>query len=254
MRWPKIVACGVLLMLAIGGFAFAALYDPIASMNFGENDNGYNAYGEVPIPGQQTLHLPAGQVAISLHAETVGVPEAGLPIPELKLDIDPPNGVADPQVTEKFGGTTTINNDSRRQVWVAQVAQEGDYRITTDGQVGPFVSARLAFGHASAAAPLGVSHMPIWIRPAAAVLATVASIAAVALFRSASTRQSGPDVWPNPVSTPQPEQPFLTSRQPSAPDPDDVRIEKLKTLADLHASGVLTDAEFQTEKRRIGFE
>jgi hypothetical protein len=245
MRWPKLVASGVLLLLSIGGFAYAAFYNPLSSFSSRGNDHAYNAYGEVPIPGDQTLHLPAGQVAISLHAETVGVPEVGLPIPQLKLDIVPPDGVADPQVDEKYGGTTTFNNDSHRQVWLAQIPQTGDYRITTDGQVTAFVSARLAFGQVEKSAI--PSFTPVWIRPAATVLASVAFIAAIALFRSASTPKLREY---NPLSPPEAEQPFPAPVQPSAPDPGAARIERLKTLADLHASGALTDDEFEAEKRR----
>jgi len=247
MRWPRLVASVVLLLLSIGGFAYAAFYNPLSSFSTGGNDSAYNAYGEVPIPGDQTLHLPAGQVAISLHAETVGVPQVGLPIPELKLDIVPPNGVADPQVDEKHGGTTSFNNDSHRQVWLAQIPQEGDYRITTDGQVSAFVSAGLAFGHVEKSSMPSLA--PVWIRPATTVLASVAFIAAIALFRSASTPKLREY---KPLSPPQPEQPFAPpAPPPSAPGSDAAHIDRLKTLADLHASGALTDDEFETEKRRI---
>ena len=111
------------------------------------SDDAYKAYGEVPIPGNQTLHLPAGQVAITFHAETASGSDGPLSIPDLKLDIDPPTGVADPTVTESFGGTTSVDNVAWRRVWIAQIPQDGDYQIVTDGQVGPFIWARLAFGH-----------------------------------------------------------------------------------------------------------
>jgi hypothetical protein len=56
---------------------------------------------------------------------------------------------------------------------------------------------------------------------------------------------------------PQPAQPFRTMqsvRTPAQPDPqtnDVVRTELLKMLANLHASGALTDTEFDDQKRRI---
>jgi len=111
------------------------------------SDESYKAYGEVPIPGNKTLHLPAGQVAIFFHAETPSAGFGPLTIPDLKFNIDPPAGVAEPDVTESIGGTTGIDNVGWRRVWIAQVPQEGDYKISTDGQVGPFIWARLAFGH-----------------------------------------------------------------------------------------------------------
>jgi len=36
---------------------------------------------------------------------------------------------------------------------------------------------------------------------------------------------------------------------PAAPAPD--RVEQLKTLADLHAQGVLSDGEFEAEKAKV---
>jgi hypothetical protein len=111
------------------------------------SDDDYKAYGEVPIPGNKTLRLPVGQVGIFFHAETPSGGFGPLSIPDLKFNIEPPTGVADPQVTESIGGTTGIDNVARRRVWIAQITQDGDYRITADGQVGAFIWARLAFGH-----------------------------------------------------------------------------------------------------------
>ena len=43
----------------------------------------FNAYGEVPIPGSGTVHLPAGEATISFHTLTVGsVSGGGLPVPQ----------------------------------------------------------------------------------------------------------------------------------------------------------------------------
>jgi hypothetical protein len=111
------------------------------------SDESYKAYGEVPIPGNKTLHLPAGRVAIFFHAETPSAGFGPLTIPDLKFNLDPPTGVAEPDVTESIGGTTSIDNVGWRRVWIAQIPQEGDYKISTDGNVGPFIWARLAFGH-----------------------------------------------------------------------------------------------------------
>src|SRR6202007_2297248 len=82
----------------------------------------YNAYGEVPIPGSASLHLPAGKVTVSFHAEVISGPNGGgLPVPQVGMDIDPPAGVPDPTVTESWGGTTTINNDAHRRGGGVQV-------------------------------------------------------------------------------------------------------------------------------------
>src|SRR6202012_1980070 len=140
----------VVLMLSIGGYIASQVRNAASTATFDPNSvSGYRAYGEVPIPGTQTLHLPAGKVAITFHAETVGIPEAGMPIPDLKLDINPPDWVADGAGTESAGGTKSFNKDAWGQVWGADIPKAGDYQIATEGQVTAFVSAHLAFGYAN---------------------------------------------------------------------------------------------------------
>ena len=110
----------------------------------------YNAYGEVPIPGSGSLHLPAGEVTVSLHTVVIGSPNGGgLPVPPLGVTISPPDGVAQPVVTEDIGSTTTVNNDAHVRVWVVQIAAAGTYNVMTDGQVNGFINPRLAFGYKS---------------------------------------------------------------------------------------------------------
>ena len=42
----------------------------------------YNAYGEVPVPGSRSLHLPAGELTVSFHTVITGRPAGGgLPVP-----------------------------------------------------------------------------------------------------------------------------------------------------------------------------
>ena len=36
--------------------------------------DGYDAYGEVPIPGSSSLHLPDGEVTVSVHTVISGRP------------------------------------------------------------------------------------------------------------------------------------------------------------------------------------
>src|SRR6476646_4834720 len=85
----------------------------------------YDAYGEVPIPGSSSLRLPAGEVKVSFHTQVIGSPGGGgLPVPELKLRLVPPDGVSDPKVIENFGSTTTLNNDAHVRVCVVQIPAE----------------------------------------------------------------------------------------------------------------------------------
>ena len=89
-------------------------------------------------------------MTISLHTVVIGGPNGGgLPVPPLGVTIKPPDGVAQPVVTENIGSTTTVNNDAHVRVWVAQIPADGTYDITTDGQVNGYIDPRLAFGHSS---------------------------------------------------------------------------------------------------------
>ena len=135
----------------------------------------FNAYGEVPIPGSGTIHLPVGDATISFHTVTVGtVSGGGLPVPQLGVDIDPPQGVAQPKLTENYGGTTTVNNDAHRRVWLMQVPADGDYKITTEGQVNGFISPQLAFGHGGTAS----SGNLVWIFVGLFVVGLIGTIGA----------------------------------------------------------------------------
>lgn len=188
----------------------------------------YNAYGEVPIPGTGSVRLPAGEVTVSLHTRVISSPSGGgLPVPPLSLRVVPPAGVAQPQFEESVGATTTINNDSRRRLWRMRVAAEGDYQITTDGQVGGFIAPRLAFGR-----PSGYGSL-VWVFPAVFGIGVVGLIA-VRFRLVRSPRRSRP-----------------AAAAEFTPDGEGIRIEQLKTITALRDSGALTEQEFAEEKRRI---
>jgi hypothetical protein len=199
----------------------------------------YDAYGEVPIPGTAKLHLPAGQVTVNFHTVTVGNSSGGgLPVPHLVLDIDPPAGVANPKVTENVGGSTSVNNDIHRRVWVAQIPVEGDYIITTGGEVNGFISPRMAFGHDS-------DSNIAWpgICAGVFVIGLVGTITASVWRSRAKPRAAESPPWQ--ASAPTADEPVVI------PSDQGVKIEQLKTLAALRDSGALTEKEFQSEKRRV---
>jgi hypothetical protein len=211
----------------------------------------YDAYGEVPIPGAKTLQLPAGEVTISFHTQIIGsTGGGGLPVPDLKMGIDPPAGVPEPVITESIGGTTTVNNDARVRIWVVQVAEDGEYTVRTDGNVTAYLSPRLAFGHGSA-----FGHLPWWcaaIFGVAVLVLIIARIWAARVRRTPRPVVSGPPTFSigpaPPVSYP------AASDNPARsyiPTEDGIRIEQLKTLAALRDCGALTEAEFEAEKRRL---
>ncbi|BBX11173.1 hypothetical protein MNVM_02540 [Mycobacterium novum] len=217
-RVPVVVAA-VLMAIGVIGFVVALM------LNIFVLDR-YNAYGEVPIPGTGTVHLPAGEVTVSLHTRVISSPSGGgLPVPPLSLGVVAPAGAADPEFTESVGITTTVNNDSRRRLWRVQVAAAGDYQISTDGDVGGFIAPRLAFGRSGAHGSLP------WAFAAVFGLGTVGLI--------------GARFWPvRDRSRP-------TVGAALVPDGEGIRIEQLKTITALRDCGALTAAEFEAEKRRI---
>ncbi len=211
----------------------------------------YDAYGEVPVPGSASLHLPAGEVTISLHTVIIGGPNGGgLPVPPLGVTFDPPNGVAQPTVTENFGSTTTVNNDAHVRVWVAQIPSEGNYNITTDGKVNGYIDPRLAFGHGSSIGFL------VWVFVGLFVVGLIGSIVA-SKWLGRVRRSAAPAAGAGTLGYEFPVTPLMPIAKPTVnpvvhePSGEGVRLERLKTIAALRDSGALTDAEFEAEKRRI---
>jgi hypothetical protein len=203
----------------------------------------YDAYGEVPIPGSGTVHLPAGAATISLHTMVIGNGGA-VPVPKMSIGIKPPAGVSDPVLTEDVGATTTVNNDAHIRVWTAQIPADGDYTITADGNVTAYVNPTLAFGHAS---PYG--YLPI-VFAVAFGLAIVVLV--VARMWASRVRRSEAGVGYHPVAPAGPPvAPVGPPHQPWVPTDQGARIEQLNTLARLRDSGALTQAEFEAEKKRV---
>jgi hypothetical protein len=239
---PRVAILSAVLTLVVAGVGLIAMLILNAFIL-----DEYDAYGEVSIPGSTSLHLPAGEVTISFHTMVTGSPSSGFPIPDLKFNVTPPVGVAKPQVTESIGGTTTVNSDTHVQVWVMQVAQQGTYDVETDGNVGGYISPRLAFGHGSSYGWL------TWVF--GGLLAFGAVELAVALMWSARAAKRARPLAPEelmsfdePAGGPPPSLHNVASYTPSD---QGVRLEQLKQLAALRDSGALTEDEFEAEKRRI---
>ncbi len=220
----------------------------------------YDAYGEVPIPGSGSVHLPRGEITMSFHTVILGNGSGGLPVPPLGITFTPPDGVAQPAVTENIGSTTTVNNDAHIRVWTAQIPADATYGITTDGQVNGFINPRLAFGQPNALGFL------VWVFVGMFVVGLIGAILS-GTWLSRSRREAATAVV---AGTPYaPEAPFASNFEsnfappPAQPTPasppsgayepsgEGIRLERLKTLAALRDSGALTEEEFQTEKRRI---
>jgi Short C-terminal domain len=208
----------------------------------------YDAYGEVPIPGSSSLHLPAGEVTVSFHTLITGRPTSGFPIPEMGLRIDPPAGVPEPDVTESIGGTTTVNSDVHVRVWVVQIHQPGTYDITTDGNVSAYINPRLAFGHDSS-----YGWLP-WLFGGLFVLGLLELFAALAWAAKAGkkARPLAPhELLSFPAQTWSAGAPPAPPASSYTPTDQGIRIQQLQNLAALRDSGALTEEEFEAEKRRI---
>jgi hypothetical protein len=246
-RFAKIslVAAIVLMVVSVAGFTVALI------LNIFVLDK-YNAYGEVPIPGSGSLRLPAGEVTVSFHTEVIGSPAGGgLPVPQLGITIGSPAGAPKPAITESYGSTTTINNDAHVRVWVIHVPAAGTYNIKTEGQVSGYINPRLAFGHKSAYGPV------VWVF---VVLFGIGLLNLICtLWWSARTRSSKRRVVTaeQPASSytiPDPEVSAATPERPLSSltlSDEGIKLQQLKMLASLRDFGALTEAEFETEKRRI---
>lgn len=227
----SLAAAVVTMIVAVAGFIITLVLNAFFL-------DKYNDYGEVPIPGAGSLYLPAGEVTVSLHTVVIGGADGGLPVPPLGVTIIPPDGVAQPTMTESIGSTTTVNNDAHVRVWVAQIPAAGTYHVTTDGQVNGYIAPRLAFGHSSSYGYL------VWVFVALFVVGLADSILSGWWLARTRRRAAAAVVsrsW----------EPASSLSGAYEPTDEGVRLERLKTLAALRDSGALTEEEFQTEKRRI---
>jgi hypothetical protein len=221
----------------------------------------YDAYGEVPVPGSSSLHLPAGDATVTFHTVLIGGGGSGLPVPPLKYRITAPEGIDEPKLTEDYGTTTTVNNDAHVRIGYLHVPADGTYDIEVDGNVSAYLNPTLAFGHGSS-----YGNVP-WILAAVFGFAVVDLILARFWasrvrrsesatgyqpppmgFGSATTWSAGGYVPPPPSPPPTP-----TYDQPGSFTPSDegIRVQQLNSLARLRDSGALTEDEFQAEKKRL---
>lgn len=219
---------GALVAISVGGLITLAVLSAFVWDRF-------DAYGEIPIPGAASVELPAGKVTANFHVRSAG---KGTAVPPLTMNIEPPPGVADPQVTEDLGGSVTVNNDIHRQVWVMQVPAAGRYRISVDGPVGGFTEPRLAFGKTGSVDGL------VWVFVAMSVISVDLAIAVWWVRRSRAGKG-------RPTAVEAPATPEFAPDGPYVPTDQGVRLEQLKTIAALRDSGALTEGEFKAEKRRI---
>lgn len=125
-RWISqgrlITGLGVLVLMGMYVLPFVVHEDP---------------YGEVPIPGSATVHLPAGEVDLTLRSREWSL--EGQPAPPLSIQISGSDGPLHPEVAEIRRTKYFTSEDTWVRLWVVHVVQEGDYHIKIDGEVsGPY--------------------------------------------------------------------------------------------------------------------
>ena len=225
-----VILVGVVAAVSVGGLVTLT----VLNLFFWER---YNAYGEIPIPGSAAIDLPAGAVTVNFHVHSG---RRGTAVPPLRMSVEPPPGLSDPQVADDLGRSVTINDDVHRRVWFMDVAEAGRYQISIDGQVDGFAEPRIAFGQTGSMDGL------LWVFVAMSIVSVDLAIAVWWLRRRREARAAS-------LAASIEELQDDTDGLGDSFTPTDrgVRLEQLKTIAALRDSGALTEAEFKAEKRRI---
>jgi hypothetical protein len=237
--WKRVLQASVALMvLCIIGFIGTLVWH-----SFGGD---YDKYARISVPGSGTVTLPQGEVEIHYATRLATNGSGGaLTVPSLRFSMEAPDGARDPVVTEDSGGTVVVNTAAHVRVWKLQVADAGDYSVTTDGDVGGFIDPQLTFGRKS--------WMPAWPAAVFALVFVVALgmllVAAAAARQGTGGSSSRPQVAPATVPYGSPSTPTLNT---NTPEQELARLAQVQQLTDLHRSGALSDAEYEAAKGRLG--
>ncbi|MBX7431539.1 hypothetical protein JDV09_05380 [Mycobacterium sp. Y57] len=182
------------LVVGVSAVVFvASLIGWLVAMGIDTHADDYRAYGEIPVGRLAVVHLPAGDVNVSVHSRFSGhfVDSNNVPVPALSLAIEPPDGVDRPRLDEYNGAGSGGEQDFRKQIWIARVPADGEYTVRfggdvrSDGSIGPLVNPQLAFGRRSAAED--AAYCFLWLLAVSVVgLAIVPSIQAVRRYRGHS--------------------------------------------------------------------
>lgn len=209
----------------------------------------YDAYGEVPIPGEQTVHLPAGEVDVSFATIVLGGSNGSFYVPSVEIGVTAPDGVDQDDIVVtpiNSGSSTTVNNDARAQVFALQLPAEGDYLISADGDVSGYIEPQFAFGHGSA------YWWVMWVFVGLFVFGIVDLVIAVVWLTRA--RRTFTPLPPHQVGAiyPYSAPPIVPAPGSSyTPTEDGIRNEQLRTITALRDSGAMTEDEYQAERRRL---
>jgi hypothetical protein len=184
------------VLLGIGAYLLLAflICIPIGVANSNLFWSESNQYGRVPIPGHKRIHLPSGKVQINVAAVLPGrstqIPE--LLVPDLKVSLIPPKGIAEPKIERDFGETTNALDkyaDTQRRIAYAQVETAATYLVVVRGDfTGYGVNGTLWFGYE--AAP--IHGVTIWFL-GMGIAALVFLAAFVVWLIRGRRRQNAPD-------------------------------------------------------------
>lgn len=222
-----VAAVGFLVSLLLNIFAF----------------DDYDAYGEVPIPGEQELHLPAGEVDVNFATIVLGGGNGSFYTPRLGISVTAPDGVDQDAVVvadSNLSSSTTVNNDARAQVFTLRLPAEGDYLISTDGEVSGFIEPRLTFGHGSP------YWWIVWVFAGLVAFGILDLVIAIVwLMRARRTFTVLPSHQVGTIY------PYAAPPASYVPAADGILGEQLRTIAALRDSGAMTEDEYQAEQRRL---
>ena len=82
-----------------------------------------DTYGDVVVPGSAHLHLPTGEVDVTLRSVA---PTDEPSVPPLSIRISRADWIPPAEVVESPRTTSLVAGDHRVRVWVVRIAQEAD--------------------------------------------------------------------------------------------------------------------------------
>jgi len=197
----------------------------------------HDDFGVVPIPGQATIELDAGTVAVFYQERTHLSEAESLDVPEFRLDV---RGRGDTPVELEDAGPGSsyeLNDLAGTQIGQLEIEEAGDYAVRTGGKVGrnrPEVS----FGED---VPLGR------LLGVSALIIVGGMVLGGLLWAIGSARRKRTPLQPGVGSAPPPATAPPAAAPPRTPDP----AERLRALEARRNAGELGEAEYAAAREAI---
>ena len=144
-----------------------------------------DAYGEIPVPGTGTVHLPAGEIVAAFAHSDDGRhsnPDPG-PEPEPTLWLTGPASAPEPRIVADRGRRSDDGTSTHVQLWRITVGAEGDYDATVAGDASGYPQPRIAFGRTSSGVWLWALGGLLFVAVMVAVSIGGANLTALLLHR-----------------------------------------------------------------------